>query len=122
MNEQLIRLLVKQIEQVWSGVLCAGPPYLHARFKFMQSEAQPGDLVLMASTPRNTDLFRIGWLVGTGQQPFPGYEHNDEVPKEKFWEIETLSEGARFRWVNVSVLRVFNEDGLDHTLSPVRKP
>ena len=122
MNDEIVRLLVRQIEQVWSGVLCGGPPFLHARFEFMKSEAQPGDLVLVTSAPRNTELFRLGWLVCTGQQAFSGDWGDEEAPTEKFWEIETLGEGARFRWTNVSLLRVFNEDGLDHALTPVRRP
>ena len=125
MNDQLIRLLVKQIEQVWSGTLCSGPPYLNARFEFMKSEAQIGDLVLIDHTPRNVDLLRIGWLDEIGTQPFPNQNPEDwapeEIPKERYWQIETLHDGRLFKWTNVSVLRVFNEDGLDHTLSPVRK-
>ena len=121
MNEQGVKILVRQIEQAWTGVLCGGPPYLRARFSFMKSEAQIGDLVLITSAPRNTELFRLGWLNEVGTQPFPGDWGDETPPIERYWQTETLHDGRLFKWTNVGVLRVFNEDFLDHSLTPVRK-
>ncbi len=120
MSEFLLRLLVDQVELVWSGVLRGD---IDGRSRVlaerMRVGAKIGELVVITHVGRDVPASdRIGWLETIEDAPLQGEWPDDERrPLVRYWTIRRLGSGTTIRWENVAVLRVLREDARDQLVS-----
>lgn len=112
-TEQVIGLLVKQIELVWSGVL-RGDIDGRSRLlgEVMRSPARVGDLVLVGHVHPNVPAIdRLGWLERIEDALWQGeWDAGEPRPIERHWIIRRLVKPLdgpeTINWTNVQILRV----------------